>query len=158
MPGNDFRGHLYSARVEWSGSTGVGYRAYPRAHTAWTPPATEGFDLSADPHFRGDPDLPNPEQLLVLAASSCQLLSFLAVAAQGGVDVVGYADDASGEMPADVVPQRITRIVLRPVVTVVAGTDPVLVLRMTHEAHEQCYIANSLTTEVVVEPEIRVTK
>ncbi len=154
MPGKDFRGHVYSARVEWNGSTGVGYRSYPRAHTAWTPPATEGFDLSADPHFRGDPDLPNPEQLLVLAASSCQLLSFLAVAARGGVDVLGYVDDAQGEMPDDVRPQRFTRITLRPVVTVAAGTDPATVGRMTHEAHEQCYIANSLVTEVVVEPEI----
>ncbi len=158
MPGKDLRGHVYSAHLEWSGSTGVGYRSYPRAHTAWTPPATEGFDLSADPHFRGDPDLPNPEQLLVLAASSCQLLSFLAVAAQGGVDVLGYADDATGEMPGDEVPLRITRIVLRPVVTVAAGTDLPTVERMTHEAHEQCYIANSLTSEVVVEPDIRVMK
>jgi organic hydroperoxide reductase OsmC/OhrA len=156
MPGADFRGHTYLARVEWSGSTGVGYRGYPRAHTAWTPPATDGFDLSADPHFRGDPDLPNPEQLLVLAASSCQLLSFLAVAARGGVDVVGYQDDASGQMPDDAVPQRITRIVLRPRVTVGPGTDRVVVERMLHEGHEQCYIANSLTTEVVVEPTIEV--
>jgi len=156
MPGADFRGHTYLARVEWSGSTGVGYRAYPRAHTAWTPPATEGFDLSADPHFRGDPDLPNPEQLLVLAASSCQLLSFLAVAARAGVDVVGYSDDATGQMPDDLVPQRITRIVLRPQVRVAAGADPLVVERLLHEAHEQCYIANSLTTEVVVEPSIEV--
>lgn len=161
MPGADFRGHTYLARVEWSGSTGGGYRAYPRAHTAWTPPATEGFDLSADPHFRGDPDLPNPEQLLVLAASSCQLLSFLAVAARAGVDVVGYDDDARGEMPDDVVPQRITRIVLRPRVRVSGGgggarVDVATVERMLHEAHEQCYIANSLTTEVVVEPVIDV--
>lgn len=154
MPGADFRGHTYLARVEWSGSTGAGYRAYPRAHTAWTPPATEGFDLSADPHFRGDADLPNPEQLLVLAASSCQLLSFLAVAARGGVDVVGYEDDATGEMPDDLVPQRITRIVLRPRVTVAAGADLGAVERMLHEAHEQCYIANSLTTDVVVDPTV----
>jgi organic hydroperoxide reductase OsmC/OhrA len=154
MPGTQFRGHVYSARVEWSGSTGVGYRGYPRAHTAWTPPAPEAFDLSADPHFRGDEDLSNPEQLLVLAASSCQLLSFLSVAARGGVDVLAYEDDASGEMPADVAPQRITRIVLRPVVTVAPGTDPEVVERMTREAHQQCYIANSLTTEVVVQPEI----
>lgn len=162
MPGADFRGHTYLARVEWSGSTGVGYRAYPRAHTAWTPPATEGFDLSADPHFRGDPDLPNPEQLLVLAASSCQLLSFLAVAARGGVDVVSYEDDATGEMPDHLVPPRITRIVLSPRVRVTphaggpdAGpVDVATVERMLHEAHEQCYIANSLTTEVVVRPSI----
>jgi organic hydroperoxide reductase OsmC/OhrA len=156
MPGADFRGHTYLARVEWSGSTGAGYRAYPRAHTAWTPPATEGFDLSADPHFRGDPDLPNPEQLLVLAASSCQLLSFLAVAARAGVDVVGYSDDAVGEMPDDLMPQRITRIILRPRVQVDAGADPLVVERLLHEAHEQCYIANSLTTDVVVEPTIEV--
>ena len=156
MPGADFRGHTYLARVEWSGSTGGGYRAYPRAHTASTPPASEGFDLSADSHFRGDPDLPNPEQLLVLAASSCQLLSFLAVAARGGVDVLGYQDDAMGEMPQDVVPQRITRIVLRPRVQVAAGTQVVAVERMLHEAHEQCYIANSLTTEVLVQPTVDV--
>ena len=156
MQGNDFRGHTYLARVEWSGSTGGGYRAYPRAHTAYTPPAGEGFDLSADPHFRGDPDLPNPEQLLVLAASSCQLLSFLAVAARGGVDVVGYQDDAWGEMPEGVVPQRITRIVLRPRVQVAAGADVATVVRMLHEAHEQCYISNSLTTEVLVQPTVDV--
>jgi organic hydroperoxide reductase OsmC/OhrA len=161
MPGADFRGHTYLTRVEWSGSTGAGYRAYPRAHTAWTPPATEGFDLSADPHFRGDADLPNPEQLLVLAASSCQLLSFLAVAARGGVDVVGYEDDATGEMPDHIVPQRITRIVLRPRVRVSPGVaaapvDVAAVERMLHEAHEQCYVSNSLTTEVVVEPSIEV--
>jgi organic hydroperoxide reductase OsmC/OhrA len=154
MPGADFRGHTYLARVEWSGSTGAGYRAYPRAHTAWTPPATEGFDLSADPHFRGDADLPNPEQLVVLAASSCQLLSFLAVAARGGVDVVGYEDDATGEMPDGVTPQRITRIVLRPRVQVRQGTDLATVEWMLQEAHEQCYVANSLTTDVVVEPRV----
>jgi organic hydroperoxide reductase OsmC/OhrA len=155
MPRGSVEGHTYRARVEWTGSTGAGYRAYPRAHTAWTPPAAEGFDLSADPHFRGDPDLPNPEQLVVLAASSCQLLSFLAVAALAGVDVVSYQDDAVGEMPVDVTPHRITRITLRPVVTVAGGVATEVVERLLHEGHEQCYIANSLTTEVVLEPTIR---
>lgn len=156
MPGGDAGAHRYHARVAWSGSTGAGYRAYPRAHSGWTPPAAEGFDLSADPHFRGDPDLPNPEQLLVLAASSCQLLSFLAVAARAGVDVVGYDDDAEGEMPEDVVPQRLTRIVLRPRVAVRGPVGDGVVDRLLHEAHEQCYIASSLTTEVVLEPTVEV--
>jgi organic hydroperoxide reductase OsmC/OhrA len=155
MPRGTAGGHTYLARVEWTGSTGAGYRAYPRAHTAWTPPATEGFDLSADPHFRGDADLPNPEQLLVLAASSCQLLSFLAVATRAGLDVVAYEDDAVGEMPAEVTPQRITRITLRPVVTVAGKVEAGLVVRLLHEGHEGCYIASSLTTEVVLEPTIR---
>jgi len=156
MPRGTAGGHTYLARVEWTGSTGAGYRAYPRAHTAWTPPATEGFDLSADPHFRGDADLPNPEQLLVLSASSCQLLSFLAVATRAGLDVVAYEDDAVGEMPADVTPQRITRITLRPKVTVAGELEAGVVERLLHEGHQQCYIANSLTTEVVLEPTVEV--
>lgn len=149
-------GHEYHARVQWEGSTGLGYRAYPREHSAWVPPASEGFDLSADPHFRGSADLPNPEQLLVLAASSCQLLAFLAVAARAGVDVVEYEDDAQGIMPEDVTPLRITRIVLRPRVTVRGAVDPAEVERLLHQAHDECYIANSLTTEVVVEPVVEV--
>ena len=147
-------GHDYHARVEWTGSTGAGYAAYNRAHSAHTPPATDGFDLSADPQFRGDPDLPNPEQLLVLAASSCQLLSFLAVAARAGVDVVGYTDDAEGQMPAGATPQRITRITLRPRVVVRGEVPSGLVERLVHEAHEQCYVAASLTTDVVLEPTV----
>lgn len=147
-------GHAYRAQVEWTGSTGAGYAAYPRAHSAVTPPATEGFDLSADPHFRGDADLPNPEQLLVLAASSCQLLSFLAVAARAGVDVVGYTDDAEGEMPPEARPQRITRIRLRPRIVVRGEVEPAVLARLAHEAHEQCYVASSLLTEVVVEPTV----
>lgn len=148
--------HTYRAQVHWEGSTGAGYRAYPRAHSAYVPPAVEGFDLSADPQFRGDADLPNPEQLLVLAASSCQLLSFLAVAARAGVDVVGYADDATGEMPPDSVPLRLTRIVLRPVVTVRGDVEPEVVVRLLHDAHEECYVASSLNTEVVLEPRVEV--
>jgi organic hydroperoxide reductase OsmC/OhrA len=147
--------HAYRAQVRWEGSTGAGYRDYPRAHSAFMPPATEGLDLSADPHFRGDADLPNPEQLLVLAASSCQLLSFLAVAARAGVEVVGYADDATGEMPPDSQPLRVTRIVLRPVVTVRGEVDEGVVVRLLHDAHEECYVASSLRSEVVLEPEVR---
>ena len=62
--------------------------------TDGVPPATETFALSADPHFRGDATRANPEQLLVLAASSCQLLSFLHVAATAGLDVLDYTEHA----------------------------------------------------------------
>jgi organic hydroperoxide reductase OsmC/OhrA len=77
------------------------------------------------------------------------------VATRAGLDVVAYEDDAVGEMPGDVRPQRITRITLRPVVTLAGEVEPGFVERLLHEGHEQCYIANSLTTEVVLEPTIR---
>jgi organic hydroperoxide reductase OsmC/OhrA len=147
-------GHSYRAQVQWAGSTSAGYADYPRAHSAYLPPAAEGLDLSADASFNGDPDLPNPEQLLVLAASSCQLLSFLALAARRGVDVQKYEDDATGEMPETAAPKRITRITLRPTVTVAAGTDVSTVQKLLYEAHRECYIANSLKSETRLEPTI----
>lgn len=148
--------HTYRATVAWEGSTAGGYTAYARDHEGGVPPASDAFALSADPHFRGDAARANPEQLLVLAASSCQLLSFLHVAATAGLDVLDYTDDAEGVMPEDVRPMRITRITLRPRVLVAAGSDVSRFDALVHEAHESCFIANSLTTEVVVEATVEV--
>ena len=143
--------HRYRATIAWEGSTGAGYTAYPRDHEGTVPPAAEGFALSADPHFRGDATRANPEQLLVLAASSCQMLSFLHVAATAKLDVLDYTDDAEGIMPDRELPMRITRITLRPRVLVAAGSDVSRFEELMHQAHESCFIANSLKTEVVVE-------
>jgi organic hydroperoxide reductase OsmC/OhrA len=132
--------------VDWSGSTGLGYDGYDRDHVA------DGLELSADPAFRGDPARLNPERLLVMAAVSCQLLSFLAVAARARIDVVAYSDDAEGVMPEDERPVRITRIVLRPRVGIAGAFDEARLHKLAQLAHRECYIANSLTTDVVVEP------
>jgi organic hydroperoxide reductase OsmC/OhrA len=150
------RKHTYRATVAWEGSTGGGYTAYTRNHDATLPPATEAVALSADPHFRGDASRANPEQLLVLAASSCQLLSFLHVAATARLDVLDYTDDAEGVMPEDLGPMRLTRITLRPRVLVAAGSDVSRFDELVHEAHEDCFIANSLNTEVVVEATVEI--
>ena len=112
--------------------------------------------LSSDPAFRGDATLLNPEQLLVMAASSCQLLSFLAVAARARIDVIEYRDDAEGEMPEDDPPVRITRITLRPQIVVWEDVNEARVRHLVEVAHRECFIANSLQTEVVVEPEISI--
>ncbi len=145
--------HRYAATCSWSGSTADGYDHYARAHTGVCPPAVASADLSADPAFRGDPDRLNPEQLLVLAASSCQLLSFLAVCARARVDVVSYVDEASGEMPDGRYPW-IERIVLRPVVRFRGTTTDERVLHLLDLAHRECYIANSLKTEITLQPRL----
>jgi len=154
--------HQYHVTCAWQGSTGIGYDRYDRAHTATAPPGADPLALSADAAFRGDLARWNPEQLFVLAASSCQLLSFLAVAARARLDVVAYDDDARGEMPEDDLPVRVTRIVLRPGIVVrtgdrYAGRADRLVERVHHcceVAHRECYVANSVTTEIVVEPDV----
>jgi len=142
--------HTYFSHLVWEGSTGGGYRAYSRDHRGLTPPARDEIGLSADPHFRGNDQLMNPEQLVVLAASSCQLLSFLAVAARAGLDVLGYEDDACGAMSEASTPARINTIDLSPTILVAPGTDPDQVLSLVEQAHHGCYIANSLNTEVRV--------
>jgi organic hydroperoxide reductase OsmC/OhrA len=136
----------------WQGSTGAGYEAYERSHGAHAPPASSTLALSADPAFRGDAAQLNPEQLLVVAAASCQLLSFLAVAARARIDVVEYRDDAEAEMPEDEQPMRITRITLRPRITVRGDVSEDRIRHLVDVAHRECYIASSLKTEVVVEP------
>jgi organic hydroperoxide reductase OsmC/OhrA len=146
--------HQYATTVTWEGSTGVGYDDFDRGHTAQVAPVATALDLSGDPAFRGDGTRLNPEQLVVLAASSCQLLSFLAVAARARLDVVAYHDDAIGEMPEDDDPVRITRITLRPRITVRGDVPDARVLHLVEVGHRECYIANSLTTDVVIEPEI----
>lgn len=146
--------HEYSANIAWSGSTAVGFDAYDRSHAADCPPATAGLELSADPAFRGDATKPNPEQLVVLAAASCQLLSFLAVAARARIDVRDYRDEASGTMDMDDDPACIGRIELRPRIVVAEGPTEERVRELCEVAHRHCFVANSLHSEVVVEPEI----
>lgn len=148
------RVHRYETRCRWRGSTADGYAAYSRTHTAGATPAAAELTLASDPAFRGDPSLLNPEQLLVISASSCQLLSFLSIAARAGVDVLEYDDAAEGVMPEDDEPVRLTAIVLRPRIVVGPGTDIERVLAFCEQAHHECYIASSLRTEVRVEAEV----
>ena len=104
LPGEDTAAvvHRYTARCTWSGSTGVGYEHYyDREHDGRrTPGAGWDADALGGPGVSWrSPRVMNPEQLLVMAAASCQLLSFLAVAARARLDVVAYDDNAEAEMP-----------------------------------------------------------
>ena len=143
--------HYYLTSLSWVGSTGVGYEHYTREHRVG-PSGKQELSLSSDPAFLGDAQLSNPEDLLVMAASSCQLLSFLAVAARARLDVVGYHDEAVAVMESvDGAPPSITAITLRPVIKVRAGSRLDHLLRLVRLAHRQCYIANSLRADVVIE-------
>jgi organic hydroperoxide reductase OsmC/OhrA len=96
----------------------------------------------------------NPEQLLLMAASSCQLLWFLHLAAKARVDVVSYEDDASAVMPEGEEPVRITEITLRPRITVTGDASADRVEKLVEQAHGYCYIANSLKSTMYIEPTV----
>ena len=149
--------HTYRARLTWEGSTAGGYDAYDRTHEVSTPPAHNGLTLSGDPAFKGNGDLPNPEQLLLAAASSCQLLSFLARAARSRIEVTSYTDEAEAIMPEDDPPVRITQITLRPNITVGPDANVDRVYRLVEKAHEDCFIANTLNAEMRIEATVTTT-
>ena len=140
----------YRATTRWTGSTGLGWEEYDRAHEATAPPAEQALTVTTG-EAKGDPRHLNPEQLVVMAASSCQLLWFLHLASKARIDVVAYEDDAEAEMPLD---GGIERIVLRPRIVLASGGSEERVRRMCELAHEHCNVAKSLTAEVVVEPRV----
>ncbi|MGA9854808.1 MAG: OsmC family protein [Gammaproteobacteria bacterium] len=146
--------HHYHAVCNWTGSTGAGYEIYDRSHRVNAPPAHTAVEMSSDPAFRGKSELLNPEQLLLMAAASCQMLSFLAIAARSRLDVVEYRDQAEAFMPEADKPVRITRIILKPRVVLKGEVDEERVRQCLHKAHEHCFIANSLKTAMEIVPEI----
>ncbi|MSR99453.1 OsmC family peroxiredoxin [Arthrobacter sp. BL-252-APC-1A] len=146
--------HTYSSLVVWNGTTAGGYRSYRRDHTASACPALQELCLSADPAFRGNPELLNPEQLLTVAASSCLLLSFLALASRTGLDIHSYQDRSAAVLDTSTEPVRVTEIVLSPTIHVTSGTDASQVKAVLESAHLGCYIANTLNCPVRLEPTV----
>jgi organic hydroperoxide reductase OsmC/OhrA len=101
-----------------------------------------------------DPAGVDPEEALVAAAASCHMLWFLDLARRAGLDVAAYRDQAEGEMGRNAEGKTaIVRITLRPDIAFAgAAPDDTAIERLHHEAHEHCFIANSLNGEIVVEP------
>ena len=147
--------HSYPISLRWTGNTGQGtreYRGYERAHEY----AIEGKPVilgSSDPAFRGDKTRHHPEELLVMALSSCHLLSYLHACATNKVVVVDYVDDAVGTMVESVEKGgQFSEVVLRPTVTIAADSDAALAESLHEQAHHHCFIANSVNFPVRCEP------
>jgi organic hydroperoxide reductase OsmC/OhrA len=145
--------HRYETQLRWGGSTGLGWENYDREHTITAPPAEPELRLTTG-ESQGAPAVLNPEQLLVMAASSCQMLSFLHSAAKARIDVVEYEDHATGLMPLDQQPAWITEITLRPRIVIASDASEERVQKLVHTAHQHCYIANSLKSAVTLEPRV----
>jgi len=150
------KSHEFHATLQWTGAAQgpiTDYRSYSRDYRIEIAgkPSLEG---SADPAFRGDSARHNPEDLLVAALSACHLLTYLALCARAGISVVAYRDAASGTMVQDGGGGHFTEVVLRPQVTLAAGSDTAEARRLHAVAHGDCFIAASVNFPVRNEPEI----
>ncbi|HTS85830.1 MAG TPA: OsmC family protein [Usitatibacter sp.] len=102
-----------------------------------------------------DPSAVDPEEQFVASLSSCHMLWFLSIAAKKKFRVDRYEDDAEGVMEKNTEGKTaITRVTLRPRVTFSGEKIPTAqeIAELHHEAHEECFIASSVKTEVRVEP------
>ena len=147
----------YRASVAWSLREGEDFAAgrYSRGHVL----NFEGRELAgtASAHVVGNkyavPGAVDPEQMLVGSLSACHMLTFLHEARKAGFTVLRYRDDAVGVMDRNADGKlAVTKVTLRPQIAW-AGDAPPRSMRdqLHHRAHEECFIANSVKTEVVVE-------
>ena len=146
----------YVATVEWQADGGFTEGRYSRAHRL----IFDGGAVvpgSSSPHVvpvpMSNPAGVDPEEALIASASACHMLWFLHLARDAGLDVARYCDEARGPRGRDDRGRMaITRIVLRPDIAFNgAGPDAETLERLHHEAHEKCFIANSLRCEIIVE-------
>jgi organic hydroperoxide reductase OsmC/OhrA len=143
------------ATVEWRSDGHFRDGGYSRVHGISFDGGAE-MKASASPHNvpvpMADPAGVDPEEMLVAATASCHMLWFLHLARDAGLDVTRYRDAAVGRMGKLDGRIGVTRIVLRPEIGFEGETpDAETLARLHHEAHERCFIANSLKSEVVVE-------
>jgi len=150
--------HRFECRLVWNGATKGGttsYEAYSRECRVDIP-GKPSIRASAAAVFRGDASLPNPEDLLVASLSICHFLSYVALCARAGVNVISYEDDASGTMSRFERGFHFTDVLLKPHVTIAAGSDADKAAALHEKAYESCFIANSVNFPVRHEPVIRV--
>jgi organic hydroperoxide reductase OsmC/OhrA len=135
--GQDFVYEIYSRRhtLRFEGGISVPGNAAP-ANIPKTVPPAPGVD---------------PEQAFVAALSSCHMLWFLHLACQRKFVVDRYVDEAVGLLDKN----WISKVTLRPVVSFSGKAPSEEEHRaLHHKAHEKCYVANSVKSEVRVEPRI----
>jgi organic hydroperoxide reductase OsmC/OhrA len=148
--------HLFLSHLDWTGAASGGTRdvATLDRDLDVTVDGTT-MPMSSAPAFGGDPLRVNPEQLYVAALSSCHALTFLFLAARSHVVVTGYVDDAIGELAMVDGKMRMATVKLRPQITLDPPASIEKARSLVDAAHRQCFIGNSVSATVSVEPTIR---
>jgi len=143
--------HDFTARIAWTGNRGEGTRRYLGYARTWdlVTPGGASLPCSNDPRLGGDPALSNPEDLLLASLATCHMLWFLHLASAAGIVVTGYADDplGVGESAPDGT-GRFVKTVLRPHITLAAGSDIAAADAIHARGRAHCFIARSVAFPV----------
>lgn len=144
--------HLFKAELNWTSNKKqeeATSKLYSKSHQI----KIEGkpvLDVSAAKAFKGDPELYNPEDLLLSSLVSCHMMSYLYVCSQNGIEVLEYSDNA--EATLEVLPNgsgRFTEVRLNPKVKISNPDKIELALNLHFKANQLCFIANSCNFPVL---------
>ncbi len=149
----------YTATVVWTRAADAPFKdnKYSRAHE-WRFDGGTVVPASSSPSVvrlpMSNPAAVDPEEALVAALSSCHMLFFLSYAAAGGFVIDRYEDEALGEMGKNASGAiAMLKVRLRPKIAWVGAPPSAEQLdKLHHRSHHDCYIANSVTAEIVIEP------
>ena len=128
------------------------YQKYSRNHT-WKFDGGHEMPASAAPAYLGDAKNVDPEEAYVASLSSCHMLTFLAIACKQKFVMDDYVDEAVGHMEKNAEGKMaITKVTLTPKITFSGDKKPSAeeLDKMHHAAHENCFIASSVKTEITV--------
>src|SRR5215469_14577743 len=146
----------HHAALRWERtSADFTYETYNRAHEVLFKSGAIVLPSSSAPEFRGDAERVDPEEAYVASLSSCHMLTFLAICARKRLIPDSYDDEASGWLEKSENGKLwMSRVVLRPRVRFADGTEvsETQLTALHHQAHADCFIANSVKTDVSVEP------
>ena len=143
----------HKATLRWErGDAEFSYQKYPRDHT-WSFDGGHTMTGTAAPAYLGNPANVDPEEAFVASLSSCHMLTFLAIACKQKFVLDSYEDEAVGHMEKNAEGRlAITKVELHPKIKWSGEKEPTAeeLEKIHHAAHDNCFIANSVKTEVTV--------
>ena len=151
--------HLHTALIRWDiGDSDFLGKRYSRAHT-WRFDGGAVVPASSSPHVvplpMSDASAVDPEEAFVASLASCHMLWFLDLASRAGYAIASYEDAADGRMGRNATGKLVVDLVtLRPRVRVTGARvpDAATLAALHHQAHEECFLANSVRCEIRCEP------
>lgn len=136
----------YRTACEWAGGKAATFSSNGKP----------SFRVASPPEFKGEENVWTPEDLFVGAVEICLLMTFSSISQKRQIPVDAYYSEAEGLLEFVEDSYRFTRVVVKPVI-IVANADSIdPAIEALQRAHKDCLVANSLLTEVVVEPDVRV--
>jgi organic hydroperoxide reductase OsmC/OhrA len=145
--------HTYTIELSWRGNN-EDPRTYDRSFVLSAPGKTP-ISGASDSASRGDPKKWNPEEMLLCSLASCHMLWYLYLCSNAKITVTEYQDNPTGIL--NIEPRGKSRFVEATINPEIVITDPSRIdeaIALHEQAHEKCYIVNSLNFEVKINPKV----